>query len=85
MQKYGGVIHMLKGTALFDTVEISDTATEYVREWRFGRRARAGCPRTVCGSMRRLWFPRLHRTAAWFAWQMGSSLSGAARSRTPRR
>ena len=31
----GGVIHMLKGTALFDTVEISNTAAENVREGRF--------------------------------------------------
>jgi hypothetical protein len=31
----GGVIHMRKGAALFDTVEISNTAAENVREGRF--------------------------------------------------
>ena len=76
MQKYGGVIHMLKGTALFDTVEISDTATEYVREWRFGdaiRPTRAG--RVSEDGLRVdaafVVSSALHRTAAWFAWQMG--------------
>ncbi len=50
-QKYGGVIFMDKGTALFDAVAITDIEAERVRAGRRGDGARwSGCWRTGCGA-----------------------------------
>jgi hypothetical protein len=84
------VITIYKGTALFDSVAISDTAARNsVREGRAsmsradarGAGAREGM-RTVAAS---ICVSAGCRAAEWFVCSMGSSRSKAAQSRTPRR
>ena len=86
------MLSMVKGTALFDAVAISETEAFNVRYWQFGAASRGRC------AVRRVWAdgvrgrfaagvaaPAVRRTAmaAWCAWTMGPSRSRAERSRVP--
>jgi hypothetical protein len=77
----GGVLSMVKGTALFDAVAISDTEAQQVRA---GWGSDASCADGSWGGCRRFRQSGAAAApvvaAAWCAWTMGPSRSRAARS-----